>query len=222
VIRIFQLAVLATVAVVLGGCNLFSPTNYEDCAARAAKDSHGNDGLRILVNQCSIDFPARRQPDETFVYYDQQSQTNYVVKGPKPSSDEWKWIEGERQKQITQKEAAKQAQSQSYADSIEKGNKALQLVKVVSAVVTCQSPNYCGRKQVTATIQNGSESTITQIGVGWVISATKIECAPSMQLSDRSTVNIQPGGKAVLSWETLDGPERIGSLCFQVLSARAQ
>lgn len=221
-IRLFRLAMFAAITVVLVGCNPFSPSNYEDCVAQAAKESHANDGLQLLVNQCALNFPARRQPNGKFVYYDPQSQKNFEVKGPKPQSDEWKWIEAERAKQAAQKDAEKQAASQSYADSIAKGINTLRLVKVVAAAVTCQSSWNCRTKLVTATIHNGSESTITQIGVGWVISAKKIECAPSMQLSDRSTVNIQPGGKAVLNWETLDGPAQASYLCFQVLSALTQ
>ena len=219
VVKVFLYIALAAVFLALGGC---APSNYEDCAAQASKDAHGDDGLRILVNKCALDFPARRQQDGKYVYYDQQSHTNFEVKGPKPTPEEWAWIANERHKKEEQEAALRRAESQALAASLEKGKKALQLLKIVDSVATCQSSYYCGKKHIAATIQNRSELTITQLSVGWVLAATKIECATSMKMTAESNVTIQPGQTTLLEWETRDGPDSIKSFCFQVVGAQAQ
>jgi hypothetical protein len=72
--------------------NLFPPKDYEDCAARAAKEAKSKDGLAVLLSNCSTDFEGRRKPGGGYTYYDACQHRKFDIRGPNRSPDEVKYI----------------------------------------------------------------------------------------------------------------------------------
>ncbi len=72
--------------------NLFPPQDYEDCAARAAKDAKSKDGLSVLLSICSSEFKGRRIVGGGYAYYDACQNRTFEIKGPNPTPDEQKHI----------------------------------------------------------------------------------------------------------------------------------
>ncbi len=76
--------------------SIFSPKDYEECSVQAAKDAKNNDSLRILLDYCDTEFPARRKPEGGYHYYigkmDRLPDQNYGyldVSGPKLTKSDW-------------------------------------------------------------------------------------------------------------------------------------
>jgi hypothetical protein len=49
-------------AFVFSNWDPFPPTDYEDCAGRAAKTAKSKDGLSVLLSLCRSEFKGRRKP----------------------------------------------------------------------------------------------------------------------------------------------------------------
>ena len=82
--------------------NLFPPTDYEDCAVRAAKDAKSKDALSVLLSLCDSEFKGRRKPGGGYAYYNSCSGSvtsdlsrTFDIKGPNPTADEQKYMRGE-------------------------------------------------------------------------------------------------------------------------------
>jgi len=53
---ILIVATAAITTIVVSNRTLFPPTDYEDCAARAAKDARSKDALSVLLSLCDSEF----------------------------------------------------------------------------------------------------------------------------------------------------------------------
>jgi hypothetical protein len=90
-----------TAIVVTKWDNLFPPTDYEDCAARAAKDAKSKDSLSVLLSLCDSEFKGRRKPGGGYAYYNSCSGRysdigrTFDIKGPNPTPDEQKYMSGQ-------------------------------------------------------------------------------------------------------------------------------
>jgi hypothetical protein len=91
-ILIVATAVVTTI--VVSNWNLFPPTDYEDCAARAAKDAKSTDALSVLLSICDSDFKGRRKSGGGYAFYNScQGRASDIgrtfdIKGPNPTPDE--------------------------------------------------------------------------------------------------------------------------------------
>ena len=91
------IAATATVTtIIVSEWNLVPPTDYEDCAARAAKDAKSTEALSVLLSICDSDFKGRRKPGGGYAYYNScQGHASDIgrtfdIKGPNPTPDEQK------------------------------------------------------------------------------------------------------------------------------------
>jgi hypothetical protein len=117
-------AATATISVIaVSKWNLFPPKDYEDCAARAAKDAKSKDGLSVLLSICSSDFKGRRKAGGGYTYYDTCQHRTVDTKGPNPTPDELKAI-------IKQCSAYLDAQARSAAEQEESERRAQQAAQV--------------------------------------------------------------------------------------------
>ena len=93
---IVLVAVTAAVsAFVFSNWDPFPPTDYEDCAARAAKGAKSKDGLSVLLSICQSEFKGRRKPGGGgYAYYDEPCSDlgAFTISGPNPTPIEMKDI----------------------------------------------------------------------------------------------------------------------------------
>ena len=94
-VAVLILATAAITATVVSKWNPFSPQDYEDCAARAARDAKSKDALSVLLSICSSEFKARRKIGGGYTYYDSCQDRTFNIKGPNPTADEQKYIREE-------------------------------------------------------------------------------------------------------------------------------
>jgi hypothetical protein len=92
-IAVLLVATAAVSALVASKWSLFPPTDYEDCAARAAKDAKSKDALSVLLSLCGSEFKGRRKPGGGFTYYDSCQHNAIDIKGPNPTPAELNDIE---------------------------------------------------------------------------------------------------------------------------------
>jgi hypothetical protein len=81
----------AVSAVVFSNWDPFPPTDYEDCAGRAAKTAKSKDGLSVLLSLCRSEFKGRRKPiGGGYAYYDESCSDlgAFTIKGPNPTPSE--------------------------------------------------------------------------------------------------------------------------------------
>jgi hypothetical protein len=83
-----MVATAAISALVASKWNLFPPTDYEGCAARAAKDAKSKDALSVLLSVCDSDFKGRRKLGGGYTYCDTCQDRAVDIKGPNPTSAE--------------------------------------------------------------------------------------------------------------------------------------
>ena len=119
-VLVIAAAVVSPIAV--SKWNLFPPKDYEDCAARAAKDAKSKDGLALLLSICSTDFEGRRKPGGGYTYYDVCQRRKFDIQGPNRSPDEVKYLK-------TQCLAYLDAEERAAAEQAEAERKAQQAAK---------------------------------------------------------------------------------------------
>jgi hypothetical protein len=83
-------ATAAITATVMSRWNPFPAQDYEDCAARSAKDAKSKDALSVLLSICSTEFKGRRKAVGGYTYYDRCLDRVFDIKGPNPTTDEQK------------------------------------------------------------------------------------------------------------------------------------
>jgi hypothetical protein len=82
-------ATAAITAIVLSKWdNLFPPTDYEECAERAAKTAKSKDALAILVSTCNSKFVGRHKPTGGYTYFDGRQARDFNIAGPNPTPQE--------------------------------------------------------------------------------------------------------------------------------------
>jgi hypothetical protein len=125
-VAILIVATAAISAIVASKWNLFPPTDYEDCAARAAKDAKSKDALSVLLSLCDSEFKGRRKPGGGYAYYSScrglglDLGRTFDIKGPNPTADErkrmtdqcWADINEEQRAADQQAEAERRAAEQ--------------------------------------------------------------------------------------------------------------
>lgn len=184
---------------------LFGPSDYEECAKNAAEKARSNQALRILLNGCETDFPARRSATGGYKYYDSVSEQIIQVSGPQLSVADKKKIDEIRRiaanarvesvRRAAEDEAVKRKR---HADTLSK-------LKINSSRVECASQYFCGEKIVSINVTNASGYTINMLSVGWVIARGLTSCG-QLEPKELKYINIPSGRTATLTFNTFDGP----------------
>ena len=81
--------------------NPLAPSDYEECAEKAAKEGKTAGGLSILLQACNTTFPARRDKSgKGYIYYDSQMSQSIKVDSPSLSDRDKKRIEEAHQEHL--------------------------------------------------------------------------------------------------------------------------
>lgn len=83
---ILIVATSAVAAIVVPKWNPFPPKDYEDCAARAAKDAKSKDALSVLLSICGSEFEGRRKAGGGYTYYDSCQDRAFDIQRAKPDT----------------------------------------------------------------------------------------------------------------------------------------
>jgi hypothetical protein len=195
--------------------SIFSPSDFEECMARAAKEAKSNDGLNILLAKCGADFPARRSPAGGYQYYDPVSRQNIQVSDPKLSA-------ADRQKISIHQDAYRRQAAQAEAAQVSRNQEARAGLSVINWSIDCGSKYSCLEKIITASIKNSSKQHISGIGVGVVVGRQIGDCG-SLRQTNFSKINVAPGQIATINLSTYDGPtDRPIQACFGITSVVTQ
>jgi hypothetical protein len=124
---ILIVATAAVTAIFVSGWNPFPPKDYEDCAARAAKDAKSKDALTVLLSVCDSEFKGRRKVGGGYAYYNSCPGglgRTFDIKGPNPTPDEQKYMRGECLADIEAEREAAEAERQAAQQRAEAARKA--------------------------------------------------------------------------------------------------
>ena len=73
--------------------NPFAPSDYEECAEKAARDAKSKAALDILLNACDTKFPGRRKLGGGYIYYDFRQNRSFDIAGPNPTQREVEYLD---------------------------------------------------------------------------------------------------------------------------------
>ena len=124
-VAILIIATATISAIVASKWNLFPPTDYEDCAARAAKDAKSKDALSVLLSLCDSEFKGRRKPGGGYAYYNSCPGTidmgrTFDIKGPNPTPDEQKYMKDQCLAEVEAEERAEQRAAEQQGEAARK------------------------------------------------------------------------------------------------------
>jgi hypothetical protein len=212
--------IVATAAIsiiVVSKWNLFPPTDYEDCAARAAKEAKSKDGLSVLLSICESEFAGRRKPGGGYTYYEScpgrtfDFGRTFDINGPNPTLEEQKHmrqqclakLEAERQAGVKEAQAEREVQQAAREASAEK-NKILQArqwaattaVDVTLVGFKCsylEAPS-CDHVDLKARANNRSKESLSGLTIGLASVPTKNDpCPVSFEFQRKTRVFLSPG-----------------------------
>ena len=130
---ILIVATAAVTTIVLSKWNVFPPADYEDCAARAAKNAKTKEGLWVLLTRCNSDFKGRRMPGGGYAYHNSCEGARYdiggtyTIKGPNPTPAEQKHMNAQCLADIeAERRAAEQKAEETHKLEQAAGNQAFQ------------------------------------------------------------------------------------------------
>lgn len=208
----------------------FGPSDYEECAEKAAKEAPTRDGLAILLNSCQTKFEARRNPKGAgYVYYDSRMQRWFDVNGPTLSAGDKRQIEEAYQQQLKQEkdrqeglEREKEKRRKDWAEYQVRQGEATRRVHMTSRELVCAVSSSCLTKIVAVNLKNESAEKITGVTIGWAfLTGAQNSAACPLQKDARKALSIDlpPGGSTSASFETTDGPaDRQFRYCLEVVS----
>jgi hypothetical protein len=182
---ILIVAAAAISAIVVSNWSLFAPKDYEDCAARAAKDAKSKEGLSVLLSVCRSEFEGRRKASGGYTYYDNCQEKTFDIKGPNRNADELKNIKTECLGYLDEQAAAeRQVQQVEWRRKIE----AMSHIHVIFAnEVGCGSVSCPGRFEVT----NESDEALSNVLVGSAF--TKGTCPSRYAEQHALRIKVSPG-----------------------------
>jgi hypothetical protein len=176
--------------------NPFGPSDYEDCAERAARDAKSKEALTILLQSCNAKFTARRKPGGGYTFYDPRQQRSFDISGPNPTKTEMKDIDSQYQLNAELETALERRRQSAVAD-----------VKIVSSSLDCIATNYCGMFKLTLRVRNSSPETISSLSVGWAFAPRNEKgCPTSVPTKKTRSVMLQKGETTILNIDGHDGP----------------
>lgn len=192
----------------------FGPSDFEDCAKKAAQEAKSHNALSILIAQCGTEFPARRALSGGYEYFDAVTMQSISVSGPKLSASD-------KTKITRHQEAIIQARAEAYRIQDTKNKQAISKINVIKWNISCANSYYCNQKIITAVIKNESSYLITKVGVGIIVNR-KIDSCGVLSESTSASISIPAGRSATVNFHTWDGPTDGGyQTCFGVTSVTA-
>ena len=138
VILIVVTAAVSTI--VVSKWNPFPPKDYEDCAARAAKDVKSKDALSVLLSICASDFTGRRKGGGGYTYYDSCRDISVDIGGSNPTATELQQLD-------LQCRAYLGAQEQREAEVADQRRKTQQAAKAAQAAAAAELADQKRRAQ---------------------------------------------------------------------------
>src|SRR5258705_4917509 len=164
--------------------NPLAPSDYEECAERAAKDAKSSDALNILLQSCSAKLSGRRKPGGGYTFLDARQNRSCPIAGPNPTPAEIKYFDeqysvflkdqqaaaiayAERSKQAQELEAERQRARQSQlADLEQRRQSARSLVRVISREFNCPPMMMgCPFYDVVVRVKNQSNENISSVSI---------------------------------------------------------
>jgi hypothetical protein len=182
---ILIVASAAISAFVVSNWNPYSSRDYEDCAARAAKDAKSKDALSVLLSVCRSEFEGRRKAGGGYTYYDSCQQKTFDIKGPNRNPDELENIKKECLAYVDRQAAEeREAQQTEWSTKIE----AMSHIHVTFLRdIGCGSVSCRGRFEVT----NESDKALDYVLVG--LAHTNGDCPPRYAEQHTLRLKISPG-----------------------------
>ena len=66
-----------------------APQYQEECRTSAAKSAKSVAAMEVLLEACLVEFPASKQPDGTYAYFEPTYEVWIQVDGPRLSQSDW-------------------------------------------------------------------------------------------------------------------------------------
>jgi hypothetical protein len=216
--------------------NPFAPTDYEECASRAAKEAKSKDALTVILSGCNTEFVGRRRSDRRgYTYFDPRQARSFDIEGPNPTGQEWQFIDAEnvayqREQQAAAEVAAEQARlaealrQQTKAEAqrkeaerqlaaensrIERERRrqaAAASVRVTDKHLDC---GYSGHfcDSLVVSLSNQSKESITEVSLGWAfLPPTSTVCPSAYQTRGSWSVHLQPGDTIIVNSGWIGAP----------------
>jgi hypothetical protein len=177
-----------TAIVVTKWDNLFPPRDYEDCAARAAKDAKSKDALSVLLSLCDLEFKGRRKPGGGYAYYNNcpyrtfDIGDTFDIKGPNPTPDEQKLM---RDQCLAAMEANRQAAEEEAEAARRRAEQQAEAARKADLAVAYQAAR---ESTATAAAANALALRKSQTIQGVNVTAKSFEC--SLPWEKSCTVNM--------------------------------
>ena len=232
------LATAAITATVVSKWNPFSPRDYEDCAARSAKDAKSKDALSVLLSICSTEFKGRRKAGGGYTFYDRCRDRAVDIKGPNPTTDEQKdmreeclaYIDAQARVAAEDRESERKAEQAAQEARAEK-NKILlarQWAATPSVNITligfgCSLLELlsCDHVDLKFRANNRSKEALSGLAIGLASVPTKNDpCPVSFAFQRETWVSLSPGETGVFEIESLDPEFSKHAVCMKVLDVK--
>jgi hypothetical protein len=203
--------IVATAAItvtVVSKWNPLPPRDYEDCAARAARDARSKDALGVLLSICSSEFTGRRKAGGGYTYYDKCQDRTFVINGPNPTQDEMKFV-GEQcraylEREARQEQAAQGARRQEQQAAQEallvrqtalqaRKSAAMNAIHITPVGFKCHSKDDCDFSDLNIEITNGSREAVTGETIGLAFVPTNSACPSSYAERHDLLAQVSPG-----------------------------
>jgi len=211
--------------------SLFGPSDYEECKASAAKDAKTESALKILIDKCDTDFPARKGEQGGYFYFDSDSRQWIEVSSAKMSKTDWSKVNQARsdyakaQELKNHRAAEARAQQEKSAEEqrklqANKNAEALSKVSVQSVAISCDGSYICINRHFTIKLKNASSFDIKRIGLGILVTTDpRPDCSGSHAEDRRENVDLRAGGLTSINITHDPGPNKVDAkACIWVTS----
>jgi hypothetical protein len=200
-----------------GAFNFFGPSDYEECAERAAKDARTNAALRVLLKTCRSKFQARRKTGGGYIWcpYIADLSKSLCIDVAKPTVS--KRDRARLEELLNQKRA-------NLASRTASARIAQSKMRIIEWDLACDDPfrvdkrtydpsyassptpvyegssDSCVGYHVTGQIRNGSNIAVRQIGIGLQLLYAGQQCNSAISETHRLNVNLAPGATTGFSF----------------------
>jgi hypothetical protein len=242
---ILIVATAAVTATVVSKWYPFPPIDYEDCAARAAKDARSKDALGVLLSICSSEFSGRRKAGGGYTYYDECQDRTFDIDRPNPTPNEMKSMREQcrahlkveatiahqeqqaAQETRRQQQSAQEARLQEQQAAQEARLSALQARKLAAMKAIRVTP--AGFKctvvcdvyvDMTVEVTNGSNEALSGVSIGLAFVPTNSACPASYAQREDLRIVLSPGETRTTKIITLDAAFSKLHVCIKVLDVQ--
>jgi lipoprotein NlpI len=213
-LAILIVATAAISAIVVSKWNPFPPNDYEDCAARAAKDAKSKDALSVLLSICGSEFKGRRKAGGGYTYYDSCQDRTIDIKGPNPTPAELNDIKQQCRTYIEAQEQMEALQEQHHFRRLE----AIANVHARLGGFRCSLPDICDLYvNMKVEVTNGSKEALTSVSVGLAFVPTNGTCPSSYAEQHKLSLKLSPGETRADEVKDIDAALSKRRVCIAVV-----